>query len=448
MGAPGNTRQFHGAEKHRGEPAPGPFHPGDHPDHPGRRAVLPGPLPRLMSRFVRMLRRHGFRCGTRGVLDGLRAVEAVGAAEPADVRSALRAVFAQNEEHVQKFDQLFDMFWLGRRRPSPADGFSPPEGVRTAAAPEAPGAPAREDDEPHPPGAGDGSGGEGASSNTPRTGGDEPGAAAGVPAGEGPPDGEEEVVRVAYTPVAARGGRDFARMDDELLPELRILAERVARKLSTRRSRRTRVHPKGRRPDHRGTLRASLRYGGDPGELVRRKRRIRRTKLVVLCDVSGSMDVYARYLLQFLYALQQVAAGNVETFVFSTDLKKVTGALKNPDGAAAIKAAVDAAPDWAGGTRIGASLRTFSAKYGQSLIDRDTVLIILSDGLDTGDIEVLERHMKRLKAKARKIIWLNPLAGDSRYEPLARGMEAALPYVDVLAPCHNLDSLLALERYL
>lgn len=405
-----------------------------------------GLLPGLMSRFVQFLREQGFRCGTRAVLDGLRAIEAVGVDSPGDVRSALRAVFAQDEAQAREFSRLFDMFWLHRYQRSPTEGFAPPEGVRTDQAPEVPAY----DDGSREPGSGDGSGGQGGSPDGPRTADDEPGSGTGIPEGEGPPEGEgeEEVVRVAYTPVAAPGGRDFAEMEDRLLPELRMLAERVARKLSTRRSRRTRVHPKGRRPDHRGTLRASLRYGGDPAELIRRRRRIRRTKLIVLCDVSGSMEVYARYLLQFLYALQQVAAGDVETFVFSTDLRKVTASLQKPDPAAAIKAAIEAADDWGGGTRIGASLQTFSEKYGGPSVDGDTVLIILSDGLDTGDIEVLERHMKRLKAKARKIIWLNPLAGDSRYEPLALGMKAALPFVDILAPCHNLESLLALERYL
>jgi uncharacterized protein with von Willebrand factor type A (vWA) domain len=184
---------------------------------------------------------------------------------------------------------------------------------------------------------------------------------------------------------------------------------------------------------------------GEPVELARRERKILKTKLVVLCDVSGSMDLYSRLLVQFLYALQN-QLGRMETFVFSTRLHRVTEDLQGPSFRGAVDRLGDVG-DWAGGTRIGESLREFNRGWPR-LPDRDTVVIVLSDGWDTGEPAVLSEALVTMRRRAGKIVWLNPLLGSPDYQPLTQGMVAALPHVDAFLPAHNLESLRALARHL
>ena len=184
----------------------------------------------------------------------------------------------------------------------------------------------------------------------------------------------------------------------------------------------------------------------DPLELVRRERKLRRTKLVALCDVSGSMDLYSRFLLQFLYALQHAFA-RVETFVFSTKLARITDALARDSYRAALDELARSENGWSGGTKIGASIAEFVAKWPR-LIDRRTVVIVLSDGWDTGEPDVLGDAMSAIHRRAGRVVWLNPLLGSPSYRPLTRGMQAALHHADVFAAAHNLASLEALARHL
>jgi uncharacterized protein with von Willebrand factor type A (vWA) domain len=158
------------------------------------------------------------------------------------------------------------------------------------------------------------------------------------------------------------------------------------------------------------------------------------------------MDLYSRFLIQFIYALQH-AIGRVETFVFSTGLHRITASLKRGDLHAALDEIARRVPDWSGGTKIGRSLRAFLDEYGSTL-DHQTVAIIISDGWDTGEADVLGASMAELQRRAARVIWLNPLLASPGYEPICQGMRVALPYVDVFAPAHNLDSLRRLERYL
>src|SRR5206468_1337633 len=172
---------------------------------------------------------------------------------------------------------------------------------------------------------------------------------------------------------------------------------------------------------------------------------LRRTKLVALCDVSGSMDLYSRFLLQFLYALQHAFA-RVETFAFSTRLVRITGALTRDEYRSALDALKRTETGWSGGTRIGESVAAFVAGWPR-LIDRRSVVIVLSDGWDTGEPEVLAHAMRSIQRRAGRVVWLNPLLGSPSYKPLTLGMQAALPHVDVFAPVHNLASLEALGRF-
>jgi hypothetical protein len=196
--------------------------------------------------------------------------------------------------------------------------------------------------------------------------------------------------------------------------------------------------------DLRRSIRANL-MKGEIIELRRRQRRVKKVRLVLLCDVSGSMDLYSRFLLQFLYALQNVF-GRVETFTFATRLTRVTEHLKGASYKLALKRLTDVR-DFSGGTRIGESLRDFNAAWGY-LVDRRTIVILLSDGWDTGEPDELAAEMLKLKRKAGRVVWLNPLLGNPSYEPLTRGMAAALPLVDHFAAAHNLASLRDLAGHL
>jgi uncharacterized protein with von Willebrand factor type A (vWA) domain len=189
-----------------------------------------------------------------------------------------------------------------------------------------------------------------------------------------------------------------------------------------------------------------LKTGGEIVELSYKQRKPKRTKLVVICDVSGSMDVYSRLLLQFVYGLQNSFA-RVETFVFSTSLSRITGHLKDKTYQRALERLSAKVRGWSGGTRIGASLAAFNAEWLRQ-IDRRTIVIILSDGWDTGEPEQLAAALAELSKRAGRLIWLNPLLGSDQYQPLARGMQAALPFINVFAAAHNLASLSTLERHL
>jgi uncharacterized protein with von Willebrand factor type A (vWA) domain len=198
--------------------------------------------------------------------------------------------------------------------------------------------------------------------------------------------------------------------------------------------------------DLRRTLRASVGNSGEVLDLRFRSRKPRKTRIVALCDVSGSMDLYSRFLLQFLFALQGSVA-RVESFVFATELRRITDALRGRSYGEALRELSHEAPGWSGGTRIGESLAAFNADYGR-LVDRRTVVIVLSDGWDTGDPAILSEAVQLLRRRSRRLVWLNPLLGSPEYEPLTVGMQAALPHVSVFAPAHNLASLRALERHL
>ncbi|HEU4931578.1 MAG TPA: VWA domain-containing protein, partial [Pyrinomonadaceae bacterium] len=232
----------------------------------------------------------------------------------------------------------------------------------------------------------------------------------------------------------------------EELEEISRIARRMARRLAKKPSRRWRPVARGRRVNLRRSLRLSLKTGGELIDLSYRERRPKRTKLFVICDVSGSMDIYSRLLLQFIYGLQNSFA-KVESFVFATSLSRITGELKGKTYQRALDRLTANVRGWSGGTRIGASLASFNLQWLRR-IDRRTVVIILSDGWDTGEPDQLAAASSQLQQRAGRVIWLNPLLGSSTYQPLTRGMQAALPYINVFAPVHDLASFRALESHL
>ncbi|MGA9771503.1 MAG: VWA domain-containing protein [Blastocatellia bacterium] len=240
--------------------------------------------------------------------------------------------------------------------------------------------------------------------------------------------------------------KEFSLFRDDELEEINRLARRIVRRLARSPSRRWKPVRRGPRVLLRRTLRRSLSTAGELVELSFKRRKQKKTRLVVICDVSGSMDIYSRILLQFIYGLQNSFA-RVETFVFSTALERITAHLKHKNYRQALERLSSNVRGWSGGTLIGASLAAFNSGW-LKLVDKRTIVIIMSDGWETGEPAELAAALAELKRHAGRLIWLNPLLGSSDYQPLVRGMQAALPSIDVLAPLYNLASLKALEQHL
>jgi uncharacterized protein with von Willebrand factor type A (vWA) domain len=367
---------------------------------------------RQVIQFARVLRGRGLRVTQADVHDGLQALLTIDVGERREVRQALRATLVHRRDDLDTFDAIFDAFW---QVPDSAEVEGPPDDEQGPAdgQPETQ-APGDKQPEPGPP--------------------------------EGDPGNEsDEMKMAAYSPAAALVRRDFGSLRREEEDRLAELCAILARRLAIRLGRRLTFARKGRRIDLRRSVRRSLRTGGDLLHFQYKRRRPRRTRVVVICDVSGSMEPYSRFLLTFVRALER-ALPRVEAFTFSTSLQKVTGMLRRPDADDALRAFFAANGDWAGGTRIGACLRDFR-KGNQQMLDRHTLLIICSDGLDTGDTTLLRGEMTALRRACEGVLWLNPLAADPAYKPLSLGMQAAMPSVDVLAPAGNLANLLELEQH-
>jgi uncharacterized protein with von Willebrand factor type A (vWA) domain len=264
---------------------------------------------------------------------------------------------------------------------------------------------------------------------------------------EPPAPGDEAAVRIVASALEVLRSKSFADLSEEEREEVGRLIRALAVALPQERMRRTRPSPKGDRFDVRRTLRRSLRTRGEPFERAWRDRRVRGRPLVLILDVSGSMSPYARALVQFGFAA--MAAGRrVEVFCFGTRLTRVTRTLRTRDPDRALHEIGRIVNDWEGGTRIGDSLKSLLDEWSQRAALRGAVVVFCSDGLERGDPELLRQQMARLRRLAHKVVWVNPLKGSPRYEPLARGMAAALPSVDVFLSGHNLESLSELSRTL
>ena len=263
---------------------------------------------------------------------------------------------------------------------------------------------------------------------------------------DGGPSGEHTTVR--YSAAEVLRSKDFADYDASELAELRRLFARLRLTGSLRRSRRlvpASGSNRGRAPDVRRTVRAALRSSGEAIRPSFRDRSLRPRRVVLLCDVSGSMDLYSRVLIRFVHA---AVAGRtkVEAFTIGTRLTRVTRDLRSRDPDAALRAAAERAPDWSGGTRLGAGIKQFNDGWGVRGMARGAVVVILSDGWDRGDPAELGREMERLRRVAHRVVWVNPLKATTGYAPVARGMAAALPHVDNFVEGHSLESLEALAE--
>ena len=377
-----------------------------------------GTLPNLLA-FGRALKELGVKVSLSQVIDVSRAVEFVDLADKGDFRALLRSNLISQKEDFPVFDMLFDCFWREQSYER-----VPMETLEIQGTPTESGA---------------------------QEGGDEEGleeALAETVATENVPlENLDEFSVPTYSPQELLNRKDFSEMGVE---ESRAIARAIlliATKIATQISRRKKLGRKGNVVDPRWTMRKNMKYGGEIIDLVNRKRRIKKTRVVLLCDVSGSMDCYSRFLIQFMYGLQNELWG-VETFVFSTSLSRITHLIRTKDIANALEKISGSILGWSGGTNIGRSLHTFNRNFAPSMVTHRTVVVIISDGWDRGDVSLLEREMQDLKRRCKKIIWLNPLLASDNYEPLCKGMQAALPYLDLFLSVHNVNSLIALGRTL
>jgi uncharacterized protein len=266
------------------------------------------------------------------------------------------------------------------------------------------------------------------------------GTGAGEPERDGGPDrAAGDRVRGVASGAERLAGTDFAELSGDELVQLAGVMRRLTLAVPVRRSRRPRQGARGRQADLRATLRRARQSGAEPFRIIKKSQKQRPRKLVVLCDISGSMEPYARAMLQLLYC----AAGGAraEVFSFATRLTRLTRALAEPEPGLALRRAGQAAPDWLGGTRIGVSLREFNDSFGQRGLARGAVVVIVSDGWDTGDPAAVRREMARLSRVAFRIVWVNPRTHRPGYRPLAGGMAAAWPFCDAVVSAHRLDAL-------
>jgi uncharacterized protein len=381
----------------------------------GRAAEPLGPL----VAFGRELRARGLPVGTGRILTFVRAIAALGLTDRRSLYWAGRISMVARREDLAAYDAAFEDWYRSLR---PQGDLMIELDLPSLAAPEA----STWTDEA------DGAGVRGSTT-----------AVEWRPLGEDdevPEPGEEAAIRIVASAVEVLRSKSFVDLTGEEREAVGRLIRALAVSLPDERMRRTRPAPAGPRFDVRRTLRRSLRTHGEPFDRAWRGRRVRRRPLVLILDVSGSMSPYARALVQFGFAA--MAAGRrVEVFCFGTRLTRVTRALAGSDPDEALSRAAADVVDWDGGTRIGDSLQRFLDEYGHGGLARGAVVVVCSDGLEVGDPELLSEQMARLARLAHRVVWLNPLKEDPAYEPLARGMRAALPHVDHFASGHSLASL-------
>jgi uncharacterized protein len=373
-----------------------------------------------ITHFARALRRAGLPVGTGRVVDAIRAVEAAGFTDKRDFYHTLEACFVSRPEHRQTFAQVFRLYW---RDPQFL------EHMMSLLLPMVRGA-----------------------NEAPKPSEAERRAAEALLAGtEAPPppapeerDEVEVDARLTFSAEERLRTMDFEQMSAAEAAEARRAIARLDLAVKPLASRRTRPSPRGRLPDWRGTLRQALRTGGEVENLVFKARRTRWPNLVALCDISGSMASYSRMLLHFLHAAaNQKGAGwaQVHAFTFGTRLTNITRHLRTRDVDAALAAAGREARDWEGGTRIGACLHAFNRDWSRRVLPSGAIVLLITDGLDRDDPDLLEAEMRRLHLSARRLIWLNPLLRWDGFAPRARGVRAMLPHVDGFRACHSLATL-------
>jgi len=383
---------------------------------------VPGPSGRLLANllyFARLLRRLGLAVNTGQVRDLAVGLTHIDIGQRDDFYHAASSFLVHSPEERVLFDRAFDQFWAAGQEWLLVTG-----GSRQQAESATKGLPVSQQAAP------DGK-------ITERTDDES----------EDEPDAAQTDVTATYSPLELLHRKDFAAYTEAELQAAQRFIDGLAWRLGEHLTRRQeRAAKRADYLDLPRTIQGSLNYGGEIVELSWRRRKRKPRPLTVICDISGSMDRYSRLFLHFIYAL---AAGSqrVETFVFGTRLTRITLALRHGDVDRALDDVSALVQDWAGGTRIGESLKTFNFEWARRVLGRGAVTVIISDGWDRGEIALLEGEVSRLRRSVHRLIWLNPLMGSPDYQPLALGIQTVLPYVDDFYPLHNLASLeqLALE---
>ncbi|MEQ8604178.1 MAG: VWA domain-containing protein [Marivibrio sp.] len=383
-----------------------------------------GRLAENIMHFGRVLRAAGLPVGPGKVLDAIDAVATVGVDSRKDFYWTLHAVFVNKRDQRLIFDQAFHFFWRNPNLLERMMGMMLPAMRGEEAEEDKPEMAAR---------------------------------LAEALAGQNDQDGaqaqdedEEEVEFDAALSVSAQevlAEKDFEKMTTAELDQARQAIKRMRLPIKPVKTRRFRADPNGRRADLRATLRASARQGGDMIHLKRRSRKRENPPLVVLCDISGSMDRYARMILHFLHALTN-DRDRVHSFLFGTRLTNITRHLRARDPDQAIDKVAATVEDWAGGTRIGETLHRFNADWSRRVLSQGPVVLLITDGLDRDGAVGLEKEIERLHKSCRRLIWLNPLLRYDGYAPKTAGARAMIPHVDEFRPVHNLDSLAKLAETL
>lgn len=362
--------------------------------------------------FCSLLRERGFSVGPGDISDALRAVSITDLDDWQEFYLVLKSLFPSRYEELLLFETLFHSFWTGWRE---NERFAQP---LFGAAQERP----REARQKFPS--------SGAELRNDQTD------ARAVESSEA----DHQASVATFSPEESLLGRVFASIDAQELRDLERPLRILRKQLWSKPIRRTHITKKGHLIDIRRTMRHSVRFGGEVLSLSKRKRRIRRLNLVMLLDVSRSMDVYSSFLLKLIYSLHRFR-GRTESFVFGTDLKRVTPYLRIGDVNLALLRLSEQVPFWSGGTRIGHSFRMFNLHYASTVLTHRTVMIILSDGLDVENAELVADELGAMRQKIGKLIWLNPLIETPGYQPLAGSMAAALPFIDVFTSVENLAGL-------
>jgi uncharacterized protein with von Willebrand factor type A (vWA) domain len=381
---------------------------------PGRFLITtrenPDHLAASVVAFCRFARSRGLPVGMHQTLAALEAANVIGLNDWQRFSFALRAVLCASQEEWERFDQLFDVFWSSAQTQSDSQREQSTRNLTKKPSSDSRLLISAE-------------------------GGD-----------AGSRDNEGKLVSGASSQQRLKRV-DFSEASHADLAALEKLSLRLLRQMSVRLSRRMKIDAESDRVDLRRSIRRNISRGGDPFTLAFKGRKKQKKKLVIFLDISGSMNLYSLFLLRFAYALQKHFK-RVDTFLFSTSVVEVSHVLRAGKLSDALNSLSQRAAEWSGGTRIGESLREFNRQRGRKILTPNTFFMILSDGWDTGAPEMLAAELRHTRSRVQKLLWLNPLLGLKEYQPITRGMSAALPHVDVFAPAHNLESLLALERYL
>ena len=379
-------------------------------------ADLGAALQKRLVEFVRLTREHDFRVGLAEEIDAQRVALSCGLTDRQRLRWGLQALLCSDQDEWERFEELFDAYWLPANMRSGYQAMPTAPVDREQSRLEGPPG-RRQDAEADAEGSGDGA------------------------------DTAEGGTREGASVAEYLAKTDFQLLADSgQMRAMEQLVERLARKMRRRLIRRQRVQRQGRRIHLRGTMRQCLRFGGMPLQLAYRRRCRRQPRLILIVDVSRSMSLYSYVFLRFARGIVN-AFRDAAAFAYHTRLVPITDALRQSDLSRMRDSLALISQGWSGGTRIGECLGSFNDDYGRLLNSRSLVIIV-SDGLDTGEPERLAQELARIKGRCRKLIWLNPLLGRSGYEPKTQGMLVALPQLDLFAPAHNLQSLQALEPVL